>query len=136
MDISITGWRNVRQVFENIQDDLDNLDAYLAGPVINDLRDIVADNYQEIWSSKGAAINSNWNGNTLVKSGRLRNSLTNPNQLQVRQAGGLISFGTSVPYGKYVNGMYRFEGLTADAIDKIDDLVEKFLDTRTKANWR
>lgn len=136
MNITITGWRNVEQVFENIQDDLENLDAYLAGGVVDDLRDIVADNYQDVWSSKGAAINSNWNGNTLVKSGRLRNSLTNPNQLQVRQAGGLISFGTSVPYGKYVNAMYRFEGLTSEAIGQIDDLVEEFLDTRTKANWR
>lgn len=136
MDIKITGWRNVEQLFEDIQDDLQNLDAYLAAGVINDMRDIVADNYQDIWSSKGAAINSNWNGNTLVKSGRLRNSLTNPNQLVVRQTGGLISFGTSVPYGKYVNDMYRFEGLTADAVDQIDDLVEEFLDNRTKANWR
>ena len=136
MNITITGWRNVEQVFENIQDDLENLDAYLAGGVVDDLRDIVADNYQDVWSSKGAAINSNWNGNTLVKSGRLRNSLTNPNQLQVRQAGGLISFGTTIPYGKYVNAMYRFEGLTAEAIEQIDDLVEEFLDTRTKANWR
>ena len=136
MNITITGWRNVEQVFENIQDDLENLDAYLAGGVVDDLRDIVADNYQDVWSSKGAAINSNWNGNTLVKSGRLRNSLANPNKLQVRQAGGLISFGTSVPYGKYVNAMYRFEGLTAEAIEQIDDLVEEFLDTRTKANCR
>ena len=62
MNITITGWRNVEQVFENIQDDLENLDAYLAGGVVDDLRDIVADNYQDVWSSKGAAINSNWNG--------------------------------------------------------------------------
>lgn len=136
MDIDIKGMRSVIDIFQNMKEDLAALDTYLAGPVVSDLRGIVAENYQDIWSSKGAAISSDWNGNTLVKSGRLRSSLTNPSRLVVRQSGGLISFGTSVPYGKYVNNMYRFEGLTAEAVGQIDDLVEDFLDNRTQANWR
>jgi phage gpG-like protein len=135
MDIEIKGLNNLMDLVSDLSQDLENLDLYLEQDFDDDMRGIISENYEQIWRTEGAAIGEDWDGHTLVKTGRLRNSLTNPGSLQVRVQGDLIIFGTNVPYAPYVNAMYTFEGLTPEAVGKMDDLVGDFLKQRTILNW-
>ncbi len=122
-------------VLDDVQDDLEGLENYIDRGMELDLRNVVAESYTDIWRTRGAAIDSDWNGNDLVQSGRLRNSLTKPSALVVRRSGNVLTFGTAVPYGKYVNERYRFEGLVPGTEERIAELIEEYMDTRTKLNW-
>jgi len=91
-----------------------------------DMRTALAANFQQIWASQGAAIGSDWKGNTLVKSGRLRASLTNTQNLVLQQVGDSILIGSSVSYAPYVNNMYKFYGITTSANNAIGTAVGEF----------
>jgi len=91
-----------------------------------DMRTALAANFQQIWASQGTAIGSDWRGHTLVKSGRLRGSLTNTQNLVLRQVGDSILIGSSVSYAPYVNNMYRFYGITTSTNNAIGSAVGRF----------
>lgn len=135
MNITITGLDQLESIVEDLKTDLMSLDNYLSNEVDEDLRAIIAGNFEQIWATKGSAIGEDWNGRTLVDTGALRNSLTNPGELMVTVQNGLITFGSNVSYAPYVNAMYTFEGLTPEAVSQIDNLVYNFLIRRTRGNW-
>jgi len=81
---------------------------------IDYIRDIIKQNFKDVWASQGAAINENWNDKTLVDTGNLRSSLTT-NRIQLRVVNGVLTFESDVSYSKFVNDMYVFYGLTDKA---------------------
>jgi len=103
---------------------------------VEELRTIMADNFGDIWVTKGRAIGSDWNGRTLVQTGNLRDSLRNEMRLRVRRVGpDLLVFDSSVFYARYVNQMYRFYGVTDEAEGDIASAVGAVLRQKGKLRW-
>lgn len=126
--------------FDNWQlpDDITS-DANLLVNIVNDaqfrlvVQDIIGENFEIIWTSKGAAIDSDWNGHDLVQSGRLRDAMTNNPSFRI--VGNTIVFNTDVPYGVFVNNLYRYMGITNAAKSKLTNAVIDYLDRNGAANW-
>lgn len=97
-------------------------------------KDAINKNFEDIWKSKGVAINENWNGRTLVKTGNLRNSLTT-NRIQLRVAGDILYFESTVYYAGFVNELYQFYGITPETSKKLTEAVGTILKRRGKLNW-
>ena len=96
----------------------------------------MADNFGDIWVTKGRAIGSDWNGKTLVQTGNLRDSLRNEMRLRVRRVGpNLLVFDSSVFYAQYVNSLYRFYGITDEAEGDMASAVGAVLRKKGKLNW-
>lgn len=103
---------------------------------VEELRTIMADNFGDIWVTKGRAIGSDWNGKTLVQTGNLRDSLRNEMRLRVRRVGpNLLVFDSSVFYAQYVNQLYRFYGITDEAEGDMASAVGAVLRKKGKLNW-
>ena len=103
---------------------------------VEELRTIMADNFGDIWVTKGRAIGADWNGRTLVQTGNLRDSLRNEMRLRVRRVGpDLLVFDSSVFYARYVNQMYRFYGVTDEAEGDIASAVGAVLRQKGKLRW-
>jgi hypothetical protein len=103
---------------------------------VEELRTIMADNFGDIWVTKGRAIGSDWNGKTLVQTGNLRDSLRNEMRLRVRRVGpNLLVFDSSVFYAQYVNSLYRFYGITDEAEGDMASAVGAVLRKKGKLNW-
>ena len=103
---------------------------------VEELRTIMADNFGDIWVTKGRAIGSDWNGKTLVQTGNLRDSLRNEMRLRVRRVGpNLLVFDSSVFYAQYVNSLYRFYGITDEAEGDMASAVGALLRKKGKLNW-
>jgi hypothetical protein len=103
---------------------------------VEELRTIMADNFGDIWVTKGRAIGSDWNGKTLVQTGNLRDSLRNEMRLRVRRVGpNLLVFDSSVFYSQYVNSLYRFYGITDEAEGDMASAVGAVLRKKGKLNW-
>ena len=103
---------------------------------VEELRTIMADNFGDIWVTKGRAIGSDWNGRTLVQTGNLRDSLRNEMRLRVRRVGpNLLVFDSPVFYAQYVNSLYRFYGVTDEAEGDIASAVGAVLRQKGKLRW-
>ncbi len=89
---------------------------------VGELRDLIADNFADIWAARsgGAA----WDGNSLVDTGRLKSSLSDPGSVDVDVTTSGIRYGTDVPYSDYVNDKYPFMELQSSTQRKIADLIE------------
>ena len=133
--ISFSGFDDVIKIFDNLNDDLRMLSKLETDPrFLADLKVILSENFDEIWSSQGGAIGENWKGNDLIDSGELKASFKSGN-IEVTVTADGITFGTSVNYAKYVNEKYRFMGITGSTDEKIAQLVIKYLQTYGKTNW-
>lgn len=97
-------------------------------------RDIIKKNFTEVWRSKGRAINEDWAGRTLVKSGNLRDSLTT-NRIDVAFVGGALVFSSPVYYSTFVNDLYKFYGITEAANDDLTSAVGEVLRREGQLQW-
>jgi hypothetical protein len=123
-------------VFEDLEHDMRLLINLLDDPTFLDLlRGLLANNFERVWGSEGANIGSDWNGRTLVKTGRLRASLTRPGQIQFTISNDKVTFTSSVGYDKYVNDMYRFYGVDSTFDSALGDLVNGYLQQYGKLSW-
>jgi len=78
---------------------------------------IISDNFENVWNTRGIAIMENWKGNDLVKTGRLRRSLTSGTiDIDDYSGRGLITISITAtpPYASYVNKKYKFMELTEE----------------------
>lgn len=75
-----------------------------------EVEQILADNFEEIWDSEGAAIGSDWKGRDLYQTGTLYNTLVSGGFTRTT-----LPYGFSVTVGQpytYVAAEYPFLGLT------------------------
>ena len=80
---------------------------------------ILKENFREVFSSRGSDIGSNWKGNDLVDTGRLRSLLTSGSA--IKTSGGKIS--VRLPEGYlFLNDRYKFLGVSRDNLKKISSL--------------
>jgi hypothetical protein len=91
----------------------------------------VENNFLTIWNTEGKAIGSNWNNNTLVKTGTLKGYMTGPQGITITN--NIISKDNYPPYGDYVNNRYNFMGWTEDAARRIFRIIS---DERSKSRRR
>jgi hypothetical protein len=75
-----------------------------------EIKAILAQNFREVWSTEGASINVSWDGNTLVQSGRLRDSMQSVSSMQVSAEA--ITVNPRVDYASYVQALYPFMELS------------------------
>jgi len=123
-------------VFNDLEHDMRLLINLLDDPTFLDLlRGLLANNFDRVWGSQGASIGENWNGRTLVKTGRLRASLTRPGQIQFTISNNQVTFTSGVSYSKYVNDMYRFYGVDDTFDNSLGDLVNGYLQQYGKLQW-
>lgn len=100
------------------------------------LRGLVANNFDRVWATQGANIGEDWNGRTLVKTGRLRASLTTPGAIDLDIVGDFAVFSSRVSYDRYVDGRYRFYGLDPIFDNALGDLVNGFLQQYGRLTWQ
>jgi len=128
--------RGFEAVFNDLEHDMRLLINLLDDPTFLDLlRGLLANNFDRVWGSQGASIGENWNGRTLVKTGRLRASLTRPGQIQFTISNNQVTFTSGVSYSKYVNDMYRFYGVDDTFDNALGDLVNGYLQQYGKLQW-
>jgi len=102
---------------------------------IGELKDVVAFGFDEVWASKGALIGANWDGHDLVKTGRLRASMTEPYLLDLKIVGDLFIFSSNVPYSGYVDERYKFSEIPSSIIVDILRLVQIYLNKYGNLDW-
>jgi len=103
---------------------------------IDQLTDLVAENFDRVFATEGSNIGEDWNGNTLVKTGTLKLSLTSPSSLSVQVFGDSVTFSSTVFYAGYVNDMYTFTGVDSQFDADLSNLVTDFLKQNGKLDWR
>ena len=100
------------------------------------LTELVSENFERVFGSKGSNIGEDWNGRTLVKTGNLKLSLTSPNRLNVQVAGNAVTFSSTVYYAGYVNDLYVFYGVDNEFDRALSRLVTNFLRDYGELEWR
>ena len=124
-------------VFQDLEEDLDLLTKILQDPAfVEDLRELVASNFDRVWGSQGANIGSDWDGNTLVRTGRLKLSLTAPGLLNLQIIGDTVLINSSVSYARFVNDRYVFYGVDNTFDAELTRLIEDYLSQRGKLTWQ
>ena len=127
--------------FEAVVEALDH-DIKLLANLLDDsnfldlLTGLVANNFDRVWRSEGASIGEDWNGRTLVKTGRLRASLTTPGAIDLQVVGDFAVFSSRVSYDRYVDGRYRFYGVDPIFDSALGDLVNGFLKQYGRLQWQ
>ena len=125
------------ETFEKLKNDLSLLSNILQDPAfIADLEVLVANNFDRVWGSQGANIGSDWNGNTLVKTGRLKLSLTAPGAANLQIIGDKVIISSTVYYDQYVNDRYVFYGVDDTFDAELTALIEGYLSQRGELEWR
>jgi phage gpG-like protein len=103
----------------------ENIDSFFEGADLSTfIEQVLAESFEDVWSSEGQAIGEDWNGRTLVQTGRLRDSLTSPVVLRIN---GGWRVETRVPYASFVEDRYRFMALTDEAAQRIAQYVAENL---------
>ena len=100
------------------------------------LTKLISKNFDRVFATKGSNIGSNWNGNTLVKTGNLKLSLISPNRLNVQVFGNAVTFSSTVYYAGYVNDLYVFYGVDNEFDRALSRLVTNFLRDYGELEWQ
>lgn len=125
-----------KDVIRDLTSDMGGLQQYLRSTGFEtELRELVGQNFEVVWSSKGAVIGENWDGNTLVDTGNLRDSLTTPGRLNVTQVGDRLVFSSDASYAPYVNARFSFYGLSPQTESAIVELINRWLKTYGQLRW-
>lgn len=133
LDINLSG---LNRIFDNLTGDVSEFSQWLRSSEFqSELREIMGENFEIIFDSDGGAIGSDWDGNDLVDTGALKESLTNPSRLKVQVSGDRIIFSSDESYAPYVNDRYKFYGVAPQTQNKIVDLIENYLPRRGKLQW-
>ncbi len=128
--------RGFEALFSDLQHDMSLLINLLDDPTFLDLlRGLLANNFERVWGSGGSSIGEDWNGRTLVKTGRLRASLTRPGQIQFTISNNQVTFTSGVSYAKHVNDLYRFYGVDQTFDSALGDLVNGYLQQYGRLEW-
>jgi hypothetical protein len=102
---------------------VDQLQKGLTRGEKDEIRTAVANNYNQVWRTRGGSIGPRWKNNvTLVDTGRLKKSLTIPSGKTTRFSRRGFRIRSEVPYSSFVNARYEFLDLsnrTLDAIAKV-----------------
>jgi len=124
-------------VFDDLEHDMRLLINLLDDPTFLDLlKGLLANNFDRVWGSRGANISEDWNGRTLVRTGRLRASLTRPGQIQFTVTNNQVTFTSGVSYAKHVNDMYVFYGVDSTFDSALGDLINGYLQQYGKLTWQ
>ena len=123
-------------IFEDLQQDITMLGDLLQDPsFVDDVRTLAANNFDRVWSTQGANIGSDWNGNDLVQTGNLRLSLTTAGSINLMIVGDTVTLTSSVSYARHVDDRYSFYGIDSVFDQEFTALVENYLQTRGQLNW-
>ena len=126
---------------DNLVDALDHDTDLLAGLISDEifldrLTELVSENFERVFGTKGSNIGEDWNGRTLVKTGNLKLSLTSPSRLNVQVFGNQVTFSSTVYYAGYVNDLYVFYGVDNEFDRALSRLVTNFLKDYGELEWQ
>ena len=96
---------------------------------------IVIENFDRVFDTEGSNIGENWDGNSLVDSGRLKVSLTSVGEIGIQVSGDTIIFSSDVPYSSDVNNKYSFYGVDSEFNEELSALVTEYLNDKGKIDW-
>lgn len=102
---------------------------------LRSLEQLVAQNFDRVFDTEGSNIGSDWDGNDLVDTGRLKVSLTSVGEMNIQVAGDTIIFSSNVSYSSFVNDNFRFYGVDDEFDAELSDLVTDYLKRRGKLDW-
>ena len=89
-----------------------------------DIADAIQDNFEEVWSSKGASIGSAWENNVdLVETGALRNQMTSGRNFRITKNQIIIS--STLPYSSFVDKKYPYMDLSAGTLRRIANVYTR-----------
>jgi len=103
---------------------------------LRSLEELVAQNFDRVFDTEGANIGSDWDGNDLVDTGRLKVSLTSIGEMNIQIVGDTIIFSSGVSYSSFVNDNFRFYGIDDEFDSALSDLVTDYLRQNGKLDWR
>lgn len=81
-----------------------------------------------IWQTKGGEIGSDWQGHTLIDTGKLFDSL-NSEQIEISGNGTKLVYTSNVDYSKYVDEKYGIYGFSSTLEIQLDTVIRKFIIT-------
>ena len=99
------------------------------------LEALVLENFDRVFNTQGRNINEDWDGNSLVDTGRLKLSVTSSGEIGIQVIGNTVVFSSSVAYASYVNDKFRFVGVDDEFDSDLSDMVSRFLKTEGKLQW-
>lgn len=85
---------------------------------VDEIETIVHANNNRIWSTQGANIDADWEGNDLVDTGALRDDLATVDLIVV---GDELFWASDIPYAQHVDARYRIYGIDQEAMDEIGE---------------
>ena len=110
-----------RDIFSDL---IKRLQQPLTNEEERDIADAIQDNFEEVWSSKGASIGSPWGNNVdLVETGALRNQMTSGRNFRITKNQIIIS--STLPYSSFVDKKYPFMDLSAGALRRIANVYTR-----------
>lgn len=134
--MKISGLDQLDQLVMDLDHDIEMLIGMASDTRFQELvSEDIADNFSDVWGSRGGSIDSDWNGHDLVETGNLRDSLTNANRLVVSVIGDSIVFSSSIDYASYVNDEYPFMEISGATVDQINRSISSYLVYYGKLSW-
>ncbi len=110
-----------RDIFSDL---IKRLQQPLTNEEERDIADVIQDNFEEVWSSKGASIGSPWKNNVdLVETGALRNQMTSGRNFRITKNQIIIS--STLPYSSFVDKKYPYMDLSAGTLRRIADVYTR-----------
>lgn len=121
---------------QDLESDIKLLTEMVRDPMfLSKIEDLVNSNFDRVFETQGLNIGSDWQGNDLVDTGRLKLSLTTKGQLDIQVSGNEIVFSSSVSYSSLVNDRFVFYGIDDEFDSKFNEIVSDFLIENGKLEW-
>jgi hypothetical protein len=109
-----------KSVFERVRE---KYASKLTPDELNRVRDVIKDNFTEIWASEGSSIGGDWKGRDLVDTGALKQEMTSGRGIKINPQS--ITITSSRPYASFVNKRYRFMALSSKALRQLAQIYTR-----------
>ena len=127
---------DLQQWAEDIQHDISLLEEMVSDEdFVRSLEQLVAQNFDRVFDTGGNNIGSDWDGNDLVDTGRLKLSLTSIGEMNIQVTGDTLVFQSNVSYSSFVNDNFRFYGVDDKFDSELTQLVTHYLQTKGRLSW-
>ena len=127
---------DLQQWAEDIQHDISLLEEMVSDEdFVRSLEQLVAQNFDRVFDTGGNNIGSDWDGNDLVDTGRLKLSLTSIGEMNIQVSQGMLIFQSNVSYSSFVADNFRSYGVDDEFDEKLTRLVTEYLQRNGRLSW-
>lgn len=96
---------------------------------MSELNAYVNEHGERIWATQGANIGADWQGNTLVDTGALRDSMSS---VQLMRMGDTLVWASDLDYAEYVDERYEIYGVDEELKRRVIEEFATYVDDKLK----